>query len=118
SLCTEPTTSAIYTLSLHDALPISAPSGPRHGRGQWLAGGRSRGLDRHPPDANRRAGDGTGTKLVAGRTARALWLVAGGTGATLRALGELGEPAAGAGPGTPRDDPGARAPGRAGSARS
>src|SRR5206468_11101586 len=84
SLCTEPTTSAIYTLSLHDALPISAPSGPRHGRGQWLAGGRSRGLDRHPPDANRRAGDGARTELVAGRTARALWIVAGGTGATLR----------------------------------
>src|SRR5207302_796061 len=85
-----------------------AAPGPRHRRGELLAGGRSRGLDRHPLDANRRAGNGAGAKLVAGGTSRTLCVFTRGTGPALWAFGQLGEPAAGTGPRAPRENPGAR----------
>src|SRR5437879_2753105 len=87
-----------------------APPGPRHRRGELLARRRSRGLDRHPLDANGRAGNGVRAKLVAGGTARTLWIFARGTGPALWAFGQLGQSAIGAPPGSSRSDPGARPP--------
>src|SRR6266540_3289239 len=95
-----------------EAGPCPALVGPRYGRGGLLAGRGSRNLDHHPADADGRAGDGAGTKLVARRVARTLWAIAGGTGPALEPLGELDESPVGVGPRAPGFDSGASPPGR------